>query len=248
MDREIPKEVRQKERNKKIIRYSAIGVAGVIVVSVLISLMRVGVEEKDLVFSTVDKGVIEVSVSASGKVVPAFEEIINSPINSRILEIYKKGGDSVEIGTPILKLDLQSTETQYQKLLDEEQMRRYKLDQLRVNSQTKLSDMAMQIKVSAMKLSRMKVELRNEHYLDSLGAGIKKLSGVLYRMIHKNTPFCQRFIFFRIYVSYARITQTETEPSISAIRSTGGKNQSVPSNRKKNPRKNPSIPAASTGT
>ena len=157
MDREIPKEVRQKERNKKIIRYSAIGVAGVIVVSVLISLMRVGVEEKDLVFSTVDKGVIEVSVSASGKVVPAFEEIINSPINSRILEIYKKGGDSVEIGTPILKLDLQSTETQYQKLLDEEQMRRYKLDQLRVNSQTKLSDMAMQIKVSAMKLSRMKV-------------------------------------------------------------------------------------------
>lgn len=146
MDREIPKEVRQKERNKKIIRYSAIGVAGVIVVSVLISLMRVGVEEKDLVFSTVDKGVIEVSVSASGKVVPAFEEIINSPINSRILEIYKKGGDSVEIGTPILKLDLQSTETQYQKLLDEEQMRRYKLDQLRVNSQTKLSDMAMQIR------------------------------------------------------------------------------------------------------
>ena len=131
MDREIPKEVRQKERNKKIIRYSAIGVAGVIVVSVLISLMRVGVEEKDIVFSTVDKGVIEVSVSASGKVVPAFEEIINSPINSRILEIYKKGGDSVEIGTPILKLDLQSTETQYQKLLDEEQMRRYKLDQLR---------------------------------------------------------------------------------------------------------------------
>ena len=169
MDREIPKEVRQKERNKKIIRYSAIGVAGVIVVSVLISLMRVGVEEKDLVFSTVDKGVIEVSVSASGKVVPAFEEIINSPINSRILEIYKKGGDSVEIGTPILKLDLQSTETQYQKLLDEEQMRRYKLDQLRVNSQTKLSDMAMQIKVSAMKLSRMKVELRNEHYLTVSG-------------------------------------------------------------------------------
>ena len=103
--------------------------------------------------------------------VPAFEEIINSPINSRILEVYKKGGDSVDVGTPILKLDLQSTETEYKKLLDEEQMRRYKLDQLRVNNQTKLSDMAMQIKVSAMKLSRMKVELRNEHYLDSLGAG-----------------------------------------------------------------------------
>ena len=171
MDREIPKEVRKKERNKKIIRYSSIGVAGIIVISVLISVLRTGVEKKELALSTVDKGVVEVSVSASGRVVPAFEEIINSPINSRILEIYKKGGDSVDVGTPILKLDLQSTETQYQKLLDEEKMRQYKLDQLRVNSQTKLSDMAMQIKVSAMKLSRMKVELRNEHYLDSLGAG-----------------------------------------------------------------------------
>ena len=171
MDREIPKEVRNKERNKKIIRYGGIGVASVIVISVLISFMRTGVKTKDLGFSTVDKGTIEVSVSASGKVVPAFEEIINSPINTRIVEIYKKGGDSVDIGTPILKLDLQSVETDYKKLLDEEQMRSYKLNQLRVNNQTKLNDLAMKIKVSAMQLNRKKVELRNEQYLDSLGSG-----------------------------------------------------------------------------
>ena len=171
MDREIPKEVHNKERNKKIIRYGGIGVASVIVISVLISFMRTGVKTKDLVFSTVDKGTIEVSVSASGKVVPAFEEIINSPINTRIVEIYKKGGDSVDIGTPILKLDLQSVETDYKKLLDEEQMRSYKLNQLRVNNQTKLNDLAMKIKVSAMQLNRKKVELRNEQYLDSLGSG-----------------------------------------------------------------------------
>lgn len=171
MDREIPKEVRNKERNKKIIRYGGIGVASVIVISVLISFMRTGVKTKDLVLSTVDKGTIEVSVSASGKVVPAFEEIINSPINTRIVEIYKKGGDSVDVGTPILKLDLQSVETDYKKLLDEEQMRSYKLDQLRVNNQTKLNDLSMKIKVSAMQLNRKKVELRNEQYLDSLGSG-----------------------------------------------------------------------------
>ena len=75
--------------------------------------MRSSVNRKDLVFSEVDTGIIEVSVSASGKVVPAFEEIINSPINTRIVEVYRKGGDSVDVGTPILKLDLQSTETEY---------------------------------------------------------------------------------------------------------------------------------------
>ena len=133
--------------------------------------MRTGVKEKDVVFSTVDRGTIEVSVSASGKVVPAFEEIMTSPISTRILEVYKKGGDSVDVGTPILKLDLQSAETEYKKQLDEEQMKSYQLQQLKVNNETKLKDLAMQIKVSEMKLNRMRVELRNEQYLDSLGSG-----------------------------------------------------------------------------
>lgn len=63
MDREIPKEVRNKERNKKIIRYGGMGAAGIVVISVLISLMRTGVKEKDIVFSQVSTGTIEVSVS-----------------------------------------------------------------------------------------------------------------------------------------------------------------------------------------
>ena len=171
MDREIPKEVRDKERKKKFIKYGAIGVAAVVCIAVLISFMRSSVNRKDLVFSEVDNGTIEVSVSASGKVVPAVEEIINSPINTRIVEVYRKGGDSVDVGTPILKLDLQSTETEYKKLLDEEQMKRYQLEQLKVNNNTYLSDLSMQVKISAMKLNRMEVELRNERYLDSLGSG-----------------------------------------------------------------------------
>ncbi len=166
------KEVRNKERNnKKIIRYGGMGAAGIVVVSLLISLMRAGVKEKDLVFSQVSRGTIEVSVSASGKVVPAFEEIINSPISTRILEVYKKGGDSVDIGTPILKLDLQSAETDYKQKLDEEQMRSYKLKQLKLENMTKLNDLQMKVKVAAMQLNRKKVELRNEQYLDSLGSG-----------------------------------------------------------------------------
>ena len=171
MDREISKEVRQKEQRKQFIKLGAgIGIA-VVLIGGGIGFMQTSLQRKDLVFSTVDKGVIEVSVSASGKVVPAFEEIINSPINSRIVEIYKKGGDSADVGTPILKLDLLSAETDYKKQLDEEQMKRLQLDQLRIQNRNKLSEMEMQLKVSRMELNRKEVELRNERYLDSLGAG-----------------------------------------------------------------------------
>ena len=171
MDREISKEVQRKEQRKQFLRIGTAVGGFIVLIVVVISMLQTSLKRKDLNISTVDKGVIEVSVSASGKVIPAFEEIINSPINSRIVEVYKRGGDSVDVGTPILKLDLQSAETEYNKQLDEEQMKSLQLEQQRVTNHNKLSEMEMNLKVSRMELDRKAVELRNERYLDSLGAG-----------------------------------------------------------------------------
>lgn len=171
MDREISKEQRNREKRRMWMKWGGMVVVGIVAVIALMQLMQESLHERDIVFSVVDEGSIDVSVSASGKVVPAFEEIINSPINSRILEVYKKGGDSVEVGTPILRLDLLSAETDYKKQLDEVQMNELKLEQLRIQNRSKLSEMEMQLKVSRMELNRKAVELRNEQYLDSLGAG-----------------------------------------------------------------------------
>lgn len=171
MDREISKEQQNREKRRMWMKWGGTVVVGIVAVIALMQLMQESLHERDIVFSVVDEGSIDVSVSASGKVVPAFEEIINSPINSRILEVYKKGGDSVEVGTPILRLDLLSAETDYKKQLDEVQMNELKLEQLRIQNRSKLSEMEMQLKVSRMELNRKAVELRNEQYLDSLGAG-----------------------------------------------------------------------------
>jgi HlyD family secretion protein len=171
MDRAISKEERKKEQRKQFAKAGVGLIAGIAFVWIIISLFQSGLYRKDLILSEVDRGTIEVSVSASGKVIPAFEEIINSPITSRILEVYKRGGDSVDVGTPILKLDLQTAETEYNKLLDEEEMKRLQLEQLRLTNRSKLSEMEMKLKVSQMELNRKEVELRNERYLDSLGAG-----------------------------------------------------------------------------
>ena len=171
MDREISKEAQRKEQRKQLIKIGVVVGGLIFLIVVVISMLQTSRIRKDLNISTVDRGVIEVSVSASGKVIPAFEEIINSPINSRIVDVYKRGGDSVDIGTPILKLDLQSAETEYNKQLDEEQMKSLQLEQQRVTNHNKLSEMEMHLKVSRMELARKAVELRNARYLDSLGAG-----------------------------------------------------------------------------
>lgn len=171
MDREISKEVRNKQRIKQLTKLGATALVAIAALILLLTQLQTTLNKKDLTLSTVDTGLIEVSVSASGKVVPAFEEIINTPIESKILEVYKKGGDAVEVGTPILKLDLQSAETEYNKQLDEEKMKQYLLEQTRVESASRLADIKMKMEVSRMKMNRLEVEHRNELYLDSLGAG-----------------------------------------------------------------------------
>lgn len=171
MDREIPKS----ERRKALLtRWGKAGIVTAVAVAVIVIAavaLRAGVSRDDIRIARVDRGTIEASVTASGKVSPAFEEIITSPINTRLVEVYRKAGDDVEEGSPLLRLDLMTAQTDYNKLLDEGQMMRYQLEQMRLNNNTYLNDLEMKVKVKEMSVSRMEVELRNERYLDSLGSG-----------------------------------------------------------------------------
>lgn len=171
MDRKIPKDVLLKEKRKRWIKYGTIILSSIVVIAVIISLLRDSISLKNIQLSSVDKGTIEVTVSASGKVVPAFEETVIAPIESRIMKVHKRAGDSVDVGTPLLQLDLQSIETDYRKMLDELQMRQYRIEQQRIKNSSTLSDMEMQLKVNDMQIDKMTVEVVNEKYLDSIGAG-----------------------------------------------------------------------------
>lgn len=51
MDREIPKEVRDKERRNRIIKYAVAVGAVVVVIAVVMSLMRSSVNKKDIVLA-----------------------------------------------------------------------------------------------------------------------------------------------------------------------------------------------------
>lgn len=171
MDREIPKEVLRRERRNLIIKWSAAGIAVIVAIIVLLSMMRRSVNAADLTFSIADVGTIETSVNASGRVVPAFEEIINSPISTKIVEVYSTEGDSVAAGTPLLLLDLQSAQVEVDKLNDERRRMTYQLEQQRLANHTYLSSLEMQLKVKEMDVNRKRVEVVNERRLDSIGSG-----------------------------------------------------------------------------
>ena len=171
MDTEIPLKERRRRRIIKVGRIGIIVALGLGLIVWIASLSHASVRLKGLAVGTVDTGTIETTVGASGSVKPGAEEIVISPISSRIIKAYKRAGDMVGEGEPILQLDLSTVETQYKQMLDEAQMKEYQLDQLRINTESSLRDQEMRIKVKEMSVNRLAMDLRNERYLDSIGSG-----------------------------------------------------------------------------
>lgn len=171
MDREIPKEQRRKEARNRWLRIA--GVAGAVVLAVggLLFSLGDGIRESELVIRPAERGTLESSVSASGKIVPLYEQAIVSPVGTRILEVYRNEGDTVAAGESLLRLDLQSTETELRRLSDEVEMRRNDMEQAKLNDATYLTDLEMRLKTKEMAVSHLKAEVANERRLDSIGSG-----------------------------------------------------------------------------
>lgn len=130
-----------------------------------------GVKEKDLDLREVETGVIESAVTTNGRIVPAFEEIITSPVSTRILEVYVQEGDSVAAGTPLLRLDIEEARNQYQRMADELSIKRSEIHSQALSDETQITDLEMRIKTKELAVDQLRAEYESERRLDSIGSG-----------------------------------------------------------------------------
>lgn len=171
MDRKLSSKDKRKMKLRLALR---IGIPVLVVLTVLIVLslaVRPSVKEKFTEFAIAERGNIDFTVSSSGKAVPGYEEIINSPVTARIVEVFRNSGEDVRKGEKLLGLDLESERIEYDKLVDQEKMKLLDMEQLKVSNRNKISEMEMNLEVNRMELERLKSAVENERYLDSIGAG-----------------------------------------------------------------------------
>ncbi|MCH5229527.1 MAG: HlyD family efflux transporter periplasmic adaptor subunit [Muribaculaceae bacterium] len=171
MDRELSK--KEKRKSIRILYYKILITLFLIggIITGLVFFLETDIEGKNLRIAVVEKGRLESSVSASGKIVPLYEQAIISPVATKILEVYCDEGDSVVAGESLLKLDLQSAETEVRKLSDEVDLKNIAIEQTFLTNETELTDLEMKIKTKEMSLDHLKAEVANEKRLDSIGTG-----------------------------------------------------------------------------
>ncbi len=75
--------------------------------------------------------------------------------------MYCNEGDTVEADQSLLKLDLQSAETDLRRISDEVSMKKNEIEQASLANATYLTDLEMKIKVKEMSVSHLKAEVAN---------------------------------------------------------------------------------------
>lgn len=174
MDKVISHEMKRKRKQRLAVKIVVVLLIFMSVFYLFLTVFQPKVHIVDINIGIVEQGAVEVSVYATGKVVPLSEEIITSPVSSKVLEIYKKAGDYVRKDEPLLQLDLETLKTEYDTKKESLEMQLSKLDLQRQTIANELMDIKMQIDIDEMTLQRTQVALDNERYLDSIGASTRE--------------------------------------------------------------------------
>lgn len=106
MDRELDAAERRRERLVRGARWAVPLLLVLAGVALLPAWLRPGVARDRLRTAVVERGVVEGAVSAAGRVVPAFESVLSSPLEARVVRLLRRPGDRVAAGEPLVELDL----------------------------------------------------------------------------------------------------------------------------------------------
>ncbi len=171
MDFAIPHTEQNKQKRK---RYLIGGLVFSIIIFAVFAfrlIIKPSVDYRKLQTATVERGTIQASLTASGMVVPEFEQLMGSPLKARVDSIYHKAGERVTAGTPIMKLDLTATQTELEKLEEGIQKKKNEAILIRLRMEKSLADLKSQYDIKKLLISSLENEVESESHLVSIGGG-----------------------------------------------------------------------------
>jgi HlyD family secretion protein len=173
LDREIAPEIRRKAKLK---RYSTMGTMLVCFVAGLYGLniwLSPKIERSKIRTAVVEIGNVEASFTALGIVVPAFEQIMTSPVNSKIKHVLKNAGETIEKGNQVLELDTEFLEIELGKLRDEYELKQNKKRQLTLAIEDQKLRLRSQQDIKQLNIQFLETKFEKEKRLHELGLGPK---------------------------------------------------------------------------
>lgn len=160
MDRPIEKEILRQAVWKRWLLFGTAALVAIYGISLLYKWIGPSVSAHRIRIGTVEKGLVQETLTATGLIIPETEQIIVSPVETRVLKILKRAGDSIRQNEPILMLDMETTLAALKKINDQLALKANQLAQLENTLENQLIRMESQRKVKEldMDFKRLKAE------------------------------------------------------------------------------------------
>lgn len=169
MDRDLSKSEIYKKRNRQWLLGIAAVAAIVLAVYYFKSFLSTSVEASKIRTSVADTGSIENTLTASGEVIPAFEQVITSPIRASIKRVFFTPGTLLQTGQPIVELDKSITLIELEKLQDQLALKENSIQRLKMDLDKKIYDADVNDQIKSLTINRLRADLEDTKRLQKVG-------------------------------------------------------------------------------
>jgi len=132
-------------------------------------LLTTTVKQNDFVKATVETGVVENTISASGLVIPLFEQQINASISTEIKNVFLKAGTEVKKGDLIMDLEQAYIQLEFESLNDQLELRKNNITRLKLEYDKNLRELDYNAQIKTLEVAALKSALADVKYLESFG-------------------------------------------------------------------------------
>ena len=141
MDREIDRNVRRRRLAARIGALAlGLATAGVLL-AWLPGWLSPTLRASRIRIAPVERGRVEATVEAAGIVEPAYDRVLSSPVETRVLRILKRTGEEVSPGDAILELDTSATRLERERLVERLARKENEQQQVRLERDRTLQDL-----------------------------------------------------------------------------------------------------------
>lgn len=218
MDRSLPEAVVQQRKNKGILWGGAIVLALLAGVWGLRSGLSTTFKRSELRFSVAETGPVENTLIASGEILPEFEQLLSSPLNSVIQTVYLNEGAAVKAGDKILELDKALAQIDLEKQKDALELKRNGIVKTKLELDKSFFDLQINDSIKAFRIAALKADIENAKRLFKAGGGTREAVERLENDLHiaqLEKRQLENDIRSRQAVMRASIRETEITATIS---------------------------------
>jgi len=138
------------------------------------SLFTPTVARNSITMAIAEKGDIENTLTATGVVVPEFEEVITSSVSASVQQVLLDAGSPVKKGQSVLLLDKSASRLQYENLKFQVELKRNNIRKMQLELNKSFYDLQSNNSIKQLRINSLEAAVENARRLYKAGGGTRE--------------------------------------------------------------------------